>query len=76
MDASLTVRMLRPPTLAIPLIPYPPRFPGQSSVGIAEARDRGEVGNPRGLTMNVVPRPREGLVRPDPGWTPGRPAAV
>ena len=45
-------------------------------MGIAEARDRGGVGNPRGLTMNVVPGPREGLVRPDPGSTPGRPAAV
>eukprot|EP00964_Phaeocystis_antarctica_P038445 scaffold21992_cov100-Phaeocystis_antarctica.AAC.3 len=36
----------------------------------------GGVGNPRGLTMNVVPGLREGLVRPDPGSTPGRPAAV
>ena len=45
-------------------------------VCITEARERGGVGNPRGLTMNVVPGPREGLVRPDPGSTPGRPAAV
>eukprot|EP00964_Phaeocystis_antarctica_P016899 scaffold9303_cov80-Phaeocystis_antarctica.AAC.1 len=44
-----------------------------ADVCITEARDRGGVGNPRGLTMNVVPGPREGLVRPDPGSTPGRP---
>jgi len=36
----------------------------------------GGVGNPRGLTMNVGPGTRDGLVRPDPGPTPGRPAAV
>ena len=46
-------------------------------VGITEARGRGGVGNPRGLTMNVVPGPREGLVsearpRVDPGPAGGR----
>ena len=48
----------------------------EADVGITEARGRGGGGGPRGLTMNVVPGPREGLVRPDPGSTPGRPAAV
>ena len=46
------------------------------NVRITEARGRGGVGNPRGLTMYVGPGTRDGLVRPDPGSTPGRPAAV
>ena len=45
-------------------------------VGITEARARGGVGNPRGLTVYVVPGPRDGRVRPDPGPHPGRPVCV
>ena len=33
-------------------------------------RNGGGVGNPRGLTMNVGPGTREGLVRPDPDRRP------
>ena len=45
-------------------------------VSITEARGGGGGGNPRGLTVYVVPGPRDGLVRPDLGPHPGRPVAM